>query len=158
MTTTTPALPPGARAARAACPAPAVAARRGAGRFAVLGLAGALALLSGCGGGGVSIGIGCCYDDDPPSATLDASTTVADSGQRITLQARASDDYGVWRVSLYQVDYQGTVRLDRVYGPPLEWLVTVPDDPGGEVSWYVVAEDDAGQDGSSNVVTVDILR
>lgn len=119
---------------------------------------GAALLLAGCGGGSVSIGIGCCYGDDPPWATLSADRRAAYPGDLVRVDARVGDDGRVDQVRLYQVDYRGTYEIDRVSRSPLSWEIRVPNDPGGQVGWYVVAIDNAGQDGSSRMVVVDILR
>lgn len=116
--------------------------------------------LSGCGGGSVSVGVGvgCCWGDEEPWATISADVSAAYPGDGVQLSARVGDDRGVEHVRLYQTDWRGTFELDRVDSGPLRWVVTVPDDPGGSVGWYVVAIDGDGLRGTSRLAVVDILR
>lgn len=105
----------------------------------------------------VGVGVGCCWGDEEPWATISADVSAAYPGDAVQLSARVGDDRGVEQVRLYQTDWRGTFELDRVGSGPLRWVVTVPNDPGGSVGWYVVAIDGDGLRGTSRLAVVDIL-
>ncbi|HEU4458893.1 MAG TPA: hypothetical protein VFR90_07195 [Methylibium sp.] len=127
-------------------------------RRLLLALLAPLPILASC-GGGVSIGIGCCDDDDPPSVALAASTDAARPGEAVQLTTAVSDDYGLDRVEFYRLDPGGTVFLGADGLFPFSFSTAVPANApvGGTLQFFARAVDGADQAADSRAVAVTVL-
>jgi hypothetical protein len=118
---------------------------------------GAAALVAGCGGGSLYIGID-GSDDQPPRAELVADRTQAVPGQLVRLAAAASDDGGyVERVRFYRIDGGDSTLISVDTSAPFEATLVVPNDGRSSVSVFARAVDGFGQAGDSAVVTISIV-
>lgn len=93
-------------------------------------------------------------DDAAPSAALTASTTAAGRGEMVTLNATASDDFGINGIALFD----GATKLSGATLPPVSATVTIPADAvcGSVRSYTAVATDSLGQTATSTPATVTV--
>ena len=116
----------------------------------------AVLALAGC-GGGLWIGIGDGFDDDPPVVSLTASTTSAPAGASITLLAAAADDDGIDGVEFYRLEAGGGAqRLGSDLQSPYELTVVVPTDGRAVLHVFARAYDFDGNAADSEMLAITI--
>lgn len=114
-------------------------------------------LLGGC-GGGVWVGIGDGFDDEPPAVSITASSTSAPAGASLTLSAAAADENGIDEVVFYRIESGGQAqRLGSVLRPPYEWALVVPADRD-VLHVFARAFDGTGQFGDSATLAITVTR
>lgn len=93
-------------------------------------------------------------DDAAPSAALSASAAAAGRGETVTLNATASDDFGINGIALFD----GATLLSGATLPPVSATATIPADAvcGSVRSYTAVATDSLGQTATSTPVTVTV--
>jgi hypothetical protein len=113
----------------------------------------AAALGTSC-GGGVYLGFGAGFDEQPPAVTLTTASTSVAAGQTVHFVAAAADENGIDNVAFYRVDTNGSVLLGSDVSSPYEWTVTAPADGRTTLSVFARATDGTGNRADSDVVTL----
>jgi len=115
----------------------------------------AVLALAGC-GGGLWVGIGDGFDDDPPVVSITASSTSAPAGATVTLIAAAADDHGIDVVEFHYLDGGRAKRLDSLLRPPYELAVTVPTDGRSVLQVFARAFDFDGNAADSALLNITV--
>ncbi len=112
--------------------------------------------VAGC-GGGIYLGFGDGFGDDPPAVSLAGPTGAVRAGTAITLLAAASDDHGVDMVQFYRIDSSGPRRIGDDLHAPYELVITVPDDGRTALEVFARAWDFDGNSADSAVLRMAIV-
>lgn len=111
--------------------------------------------LAAC-GGGIWIGFGDGFDDQPPSISLTSNVTAVASGGSVTLIAAAADENGVEEVRFYRDDNGVPNLLCSDGSEPFECVTTAPNDGRTSMAVFARASDPDGNTSQSSAIAITI--